>query len=220
MTRAKICCVAAVWLQLGCALTSKSDPLVARYFSPESAATPVDPVPLRGHELRLGRVNSAAYIKDKIVFRDSAYEVGYYEERRWTEKPETYVRRALGRALFDRRGIQQIMYGSGTTLDVDVIAFEEVRAPAHVGRVQLAYALYDDRVVRLSRSITVERPIAFAAGDAAADAIVQALSLALADCVDLVAEKTASELGSSAPPPARDATAATGARASEPPRLP
>ena len=202
--------VAALLVQMGCALTSKSEAFIPRYFSPESGTAVPDPVAASGFELRLGRVNSAAYIKDKIVFRNSAYEVGYYEERRWTEKPESYVRRALSRALFDRRGIRQIVYGSGATLDVDVIAFEEVRAPAHLGRVILSYSLYDDRVVRLSRSVTVERPIANAGGDAAADAIVQALAQALVDSVDVLADQTAAELRveASTPQPER-ATGAT-----------
>src|SRR5258706_12526192 len=144
--------IAALLLQAGCALMSKSDPVVSRYFSPESAAKLAEPVapPIapNGLELRLGRVNAASYIRDKMVVRSSPYEVGYYEGRRWTEKPESYVRRALARALFDRRGVRQITYGAGTTLDVDLIAFEEVLKPEHVGRVELTYSLSDDHVVR------------------------------------------------------------------------
>src|SRR5579859_2713520 len=113
----------------GCALLSKSDPVVPRYFSPEpaAAAEPALVVPAAAPlELRLGRVNAGSYLRDKIVFRNSAYEVGYYEERRWTEKPEAYVRRALARALFDRRGIHQVISGPAPTLEVEVTAFEEV----------------------------------------------------------------------------------------------
>jgi ABC-type uncharacterized transport system auxiliary subunit len=197
-------CVAALSAQVGCALFSKSDAFVSRYFSPETVATPVTRVAPSGLELRLGRVGSAAYIKDEIVFRDSSYEVGFYDGRRWTEKPEFYVRRALTRALFDRRGIRQIAYGVGTTLDVDVLAFEEVRAPAHVGRVQLDYSLVDHRVVLFSRSITVERPIADASGDASADAIVAALARALVDSVDILADQTAEELRTEGSIPASD----------------
>jgi len=189
-----LACVVALLPQFGCALLSKSDAFVARYFTPEGTPVRADPAAPNGLELRLGRVNSAAYIKDKIVFRDSPYEIGYYEEKRWTENPEVYVRRALQRALFDRRGIRQIMYGSGTTLDVDVIAFEEVRAPKHIGRVQLAYTMVDDRVVRFARSVAVERPIANASGEASADATVEALSAALVDAVDALADQAAAEL--------------------------
>ncbi len=189
-----VCLAAALLPQVGCAFFSKSDAFVSRYFSPESAAGPADRAAPSGLELRLGRVGSAAYLKDEIVFRDSGYEVGFYNGRRWTEKPEFYVRRALGRALFDRRGIRQIAYGVGITLDVDVLAFEEVRAPAHGGRLPLDDSVVDHRLVRFSRSITVERPIADAAGDAAADAIVAALARALADSVDILADQTVAEL--------------------------
>jgi cholesterol transport system auxiliary component len=201
-------CIAAFLPQIGCALFSKSDAFVSRYFSPESAATPADPVATSGLELRLGHVGAASYIKEEIAFRDSSYEVGFYAGRRWTEKPEFYVRRALTRALFDRRGIRQVVYGAGTTLDVDVLAFDEVRAPVHVGRVQLDYSLVDHRVVRFSRSITVERPIADAAGDAAADAIVAALSRALVDSVDILADRIAAELRAEGAIPALDGPAA------------
>jgi len=195
-------CVVAVLPQFGCALLSKSDAFVARYFTPENAPMHADPAVPNGLELRLGRVNSAAYIKDKIVFRDSAYEIGYYEEERWTENPEVYVRRALQHALFDRRGIRQIVYGSGTTLDVDVIAFEEVLRPKHLGRVQLAYTMMDDRVVRFARSVAIDRPIANASGEASAAATVEALSAALVEAVDAVADQAAAELHAEEPGPA------------------
>jgi cholesterol transport system auxiliary component len=185
---------AALALAPACALLSKSEPNVPRYFSPETAtatAAPPAPAPASGLELRLGVVNADGYIKDKIVHRDSAFEVGYYEERLWTDKPEAYVRRALARDLFDRRGVREVVSGVGTTLDVDVVAFEEVMAPQHVGRIELTYVLYDDRVVRLSRSIAVERPIAAAKGDAAA---VQAMAEALSAAVDGVADATVAEL--------------------------
>ncbi len=115
MKRANVWWIVALLPHVGCAVLLKSDPFVPRYFSPESAATRTDPIAPSGLELRLGRVTAAAYLKERIVFRTSAYEVGYYEERRWTEMPESFIRRALSRALFDRRGIRQILYGAGTT---------------------------------------------------------------------------------------------------------
>jgi cholesterol transport system auxiliary component len=194
MTPTRAWWILALSPQIGCALFLKSDPFVPRYFSPETATTSASPIAPSGLELRLGRVNAADYLRDRIVFRDSAYEVGYYEERRWTETPESYVRRELGRALFDRRGVRQIMYGAGSTLDVDVIAFEEVRGPAHVGRVELTYVVVGDRTVQFAHSITVERPIANTTASAAADSIVQALGRALVDAVEIVAEGTCKEL--------------------------
>jgi cholesterol transport system auxiliary component len=180
----------------GCALLSKSEPVIPRYFSPEAPApsTPRVTRDASGLELRLGRVNADAYIKDRIVHRDSAFEIGYYDDRVWTEKPEAYVRRALARALFDERGVTQLLSGAGATLDVDVVAFEEVRDPAHVARIELVYVIYDDRVVRLSRSVVVDRPIAPAKGDAAANQMAKALSSALVAAVDAVASAATSEL--------------------------
>ena len=123
--------------------------------------------------------------------------------------PESFIRRALSRALFDRRGIRQILYGAGTTLDVDIVAFEEVRLPAHIGRVELRCVVVGDRTVRFSRSIRVERAIANASGDASAEAIVQALSTALADAIDILADSTAAELRVEASTRPSDAASAT-----------
>ena len=178
----------------GCALLGKSDPVTPRYFSADAADPSVPRADATGLELRLGRVNADAYIKDRIVHRDSAFEIGYYDDRVWSEKPEAYVRRALARALFDERGVTQLLSGVGATLDVDVVAFEEVREPVHLARIELVYVVYDDRVVRLSRSVVVERPIAPAKGDAAANQMAKALSSALVAAVDAVASAATSEL--------------------------
>ena len=188
--------ILALLLAPGCALLTKSDPVVPRYFSPEAAEPSGRTMAgdASGLELRLGRVNADAYIKDRIIHRDSSFEIGYYDDRVWTEKPEAYVRRALSRALFDERGVKQLLSGVGATLEVDVVAFEEVRKPAHVARIVLAYVVYDDRVVRLSRSVVVERPIPPTRGDAAANDAVQAFSEGLVAAADAVAEGATVEL--------------------------
>jgi cholesterol transport system auxiliary component len=203
MTLMRFACVLVVALGPGCALLTKSEPVVPRYFSPESVEPPAPRATATGLELRLGRVNSDAYIRDRIVHRDSDFEIGYYDDRVWTDKPEAYVRRALARALFDERGMTQRLSGAGTTLDVDVVAFEEVRAPAHVARIKLVYAIYDDRVVRLSRSLVVERPIPPSKDDAAAGEVAHAISVALVAAVDAVADAAAAELRSEEAPPTK-----------------
>lgn len=129
-----------------------------------------------------------------IIHRDSPHEIGYYDDRVWTEKPTAYVRRALVRALYDDRGLKQVLSGASLTLDVDVVAFEEVREPAHVGRISLDHTLSDDRVVRRSRSLVVERPISAAQGGDAASEVVQALSDALGAAAESIAEAAATEL--------------------------
>ncbi len=187
----------ALALAPACALLGKSDPMTPRYFSPESAAAPHASDPSDGAlELRLGRVTSDAFIRDRMIHRDSPYELGYYDERAWTEKPETYVRRAVERELFDAHGLRRVVAGAATTLDVNVVAFEEVRQPSHVGRVELTFVLYDDRSVRVSRTVVIDRPIADAKGDAAADAAVSAIGDALSAAVVEVGGSVVTELRS------------------------
>jgi ABC-type uncharacterized transport system auxiliary subunit len=152
---------------LGCAFFTKSDPVVLRYFTPEAIGErsgPMDAARATANrqtslELRLGRVNSASYVKDRIAFRDQSYEVGYYERLRWTEKPEAYLRRALARALFQEQGVHQIISGPGPAMDVDLDAFEELRFPRHAARMQVTWALRDDQSVQFQQTFVVERPL-------------------------------------------------------------
>jgi cholesterol transport system auxiliary component len=189
-----------------CALLNKSDPITPRYFTMEAPASPVTaplsgaPVTDAGLEVRFGRVSASAAIRERLAYRDtdSTYEVGYYDERFWTDKPEAYVRRAFARELFERRGVRQILSGAGTTVEVDVVACEEIRQPVHVGRVVLSYIVYDDRAVRLSRSVVIDRPVTRAKGDAEAGAVALALAEAMSTAVDTVADSTVAELRSEA----------------------
>jgi cholesterol transport system auxiliary component len=148
-----------------CAFFTKSDPVMLRYFTPEAVPAPPDPLgEVRAArktelDLRLGRVNSASYLKDRIAFRDQNFEIGYYEELRWTEKPEAYLRRALSRALFEEDGVRQIISGPGPTLDVDLDAFEELRSPRHAARMQVTWTLRDDEHVQYEETFTIERAI-------------------------------------------------------------
>ena len=128
----------------GCALTSKSEPLDIRYFTPEKVkpqltAATTNPTEGDAPALELGRISSGSNVREKMAFRDASWEVGYYEDRRWTERPEAFVRRELGRTLFEERGFRRsISDAAAPTLEIELIAFEEIRAkPLHVARVQL-----------------------------------------------------------------------------------
>ncbi|HEY6462063.1 MAG TPA: ABC-type transport auxiliary lipoprotein family protein [Polyangiaceae bacterium] len=149
----------------GCALFTKSNPVLLRYFTPETLATtsPAPGAPMAMHpadlDLRLGRVNAASYLKDRIAFRGEGFELGYYEDLRWTEKPEAYLRRALRRSFFEEYGVHQIVSGPGPTLEVDLDAFEELRSPRHAARLQVTWALSDDAQVETQETLTLERPI-------------------------------------------------------------
>ena len=87
----------------GCALTRRSTPLEVAHYTPEHTLPPRltsgQPLgrqePRPGALLRLGRVSSDTGLGERIVFRDGSFQVRFYEGRRWTERPEVYVRRAL-----------------------------------------------------------------------------------------------------------------------------
>jgi cholesterol transport system auxiliary component len=171
----------------GCALTSKSDSVVLRYFSPSTEHVKLTGEGRRadaGVALRLGRVNAASYLKDKIAYRSSPYELGYYDELRWTEKPEAYARRALRTALFEDQRVRQIVSGPGPTLDVDLVAFEELKAPRHAARVSMTWTLRDDENVLDQETFVVDHDIADGKGaDTDPPAFTAAISKALDDSV-------------------------------------
>jgi cholesterol transport system auxiliary component len=169
-----------------CALTRNTPAREVHYFSPElspplaTVPAPVGaaaPVPLR-----LGHVDHIDVLGHRIVHRTSAVELALYETRRWTERPDEYVRRALLDALFETRPFARALTGAAPTLDVELLAFEEVLAPRHVGRVRLRYVLHDRRIVLSSGDLVAEVPVA---GDDFA-AVVQAIAAAnRAAAVDL-----------------------------------
>ena len=184
----------------GCSLLSRSQPVEVRYFSPEPAAragdTAADPrateresAPAARGTIRLGRIAPSEHLREEIVRRESPYEIDVYNTRLWTESPEVYVRRALERALFDRRGLEEAVRGAELTLHVEVTGFEETLAPRHAGRVQLRYRIESDRRVVDSGVVTVVRP---APGDDFA-AVVAAIGVALDEATERVAEAVVRE---------------------------
>lgn len=173
-----------------CALLSKAEPLVPRYFTPENAESRATPVPTE-HEtrrLRLGAVESGSQLRERMMFRSAAHELGYYPDRRWTERPEAYLRRGLVRVLFEERGLFRVDSGSAPTLDAELVAFEIMRSAQSVARVQVVIALDDAHSGKLSRTITVDQAVraSGSADDAAAE--VEALGGALQSCLTQVAE--------------------------------
>ncbi len=187
----------------GCALMSKSEPLTVRYFSPERPPSgrepPVVAVPASttatealGRALKLGSVVGGADLRTQLAFRTAEHELGYDEEIRWTEEPEVYLRRALSRALFEERGLQQVISGPSPTLDVELVAFEERTVEPRTARVMAVVRVHDDRIVQLERTITVE--VALAAKPEP-EQVVAALSDALYRMADQIAALTIAQLG-------------------------
>jgi cholesterol transport system auxiliary component len=192
-TQAWIGSAVACCLLAGCALLSKQDPIVPRYFTPEDRV-PEQPdarvvAGAETRQLRLGSVTGSSQLRERIMFRSSANELAYYEDLRWTERPEVYLRRALARALFDDRRLVRVVSGSAPTLDVELVAFEEVRTPRRAGRVQAIVTLDHDRLGLLQHTITVEQPVRSSAHADPAAVMVDTLARALQLCVAQIVER-------------------------------
>jgi len=176
-----------------CALLGKNDPLVPRYFTPEFDGD-APRAPVRSDlQLRLGRVEGWSHVRERMAARNSARELFYYEDRRWTERPEIYLRRALSRTLFEERGLVASLSGRAVTLDVELIAFEEIEQP-HKARMQALLVLRDDRIGLLEETITVEQPVGKTEQADQAGAVVDALSQALQAGVTRIADRVVAKL--------------------------
>lgn len=136
-----------------CLLGSPPDP--PRYFQPVlpvRAAAPADGA--GGSEaaappLRLARMRSSAYLSERMVWRVSAVEFGFYDSRRWTEHPPHFVEQHLSRELFEVRGLRRARAGRVPILDVELLAFDEVLEPEHETRIILRAILMDGQNLSL-----------------------------------------------------------------------
>jgi len=198
----------------GGALTSKSVPVEIHYFTPEAPAAALtsagDASASQARagaggaaaatdrpRLRLGRVTSSAHLRARIVFRHSPVELGAYEDKRWTENPEAYLRRSLEAALYADRRVVQTVAGRVPVLDVELVAFEEVRrGDSRAGRVEVVYTLHDEEDVIASERLAVERD----ARTGEMPDVVAAIAAAMSAATTEVAGSVTKRLGS---PPTR-----------------
>jgi cholesterol transport system auxiliary component len=188
-----VCALAATLVACGGALTSRGAVLDVRYYDPEAPArsaavaeAQAQAQPEPRPNLRLGRVRGAPDLRERIARRESEHEVGFYEDRQWTSRPEVFVRHALARELFEERGFERATGGAAPTLDVEVLAFEEVRTPhEHAARVALRYELQSDVAVLDERTVVVDRPVE---GPRFED-FVAAMSGALDEASDRIADR-------------------------------
>jgi ABC-type uncharacterized transport system auxiliary subunit len=160
-----------------------------RYFHPVmTARAPVAAVDSGARSLRVRAVQAAAHLDDRIVWRRTEAEVGYYGDERWTEAPPAYVEEALGRELFERRGLRRsASTAAPCALEVVVRRFEEVLLPDHLARVELTVSLTDlERTSLLERTFRVERPVSESSAEAMAAAMGQALQAAVEQVADAV----------------------------------
>lgn len=175
----------------GCALLSKGELGARRFYSLDdgSMAEPAKTA-ASNVELRLGRVSARACGSELMMVRASAVEVFFDDERRWAERPEVSFRRALERSLFELHGLRSRVRGAGPVLDVELLELEEVRGPAQVGRVTVAWVLHDERVVLHRQTLRVDRPIEAKTGEA----VAVALGAAMHQVVESVAAQVSAAL--------------------------
>jgi cholesterol transport system auxiliary component len=207
----------AFWLPAaGCALTTRGATLTPRYFSPvveEKAGSTAPGVPPASFpELRLGQIEAASHLEERMAYRVSPSELGYYEDRRWTEQPYEYVRRALERELFERRHVRRVVTGAADTLDVELTAFEELRTPTPHVRLALTYVLHDEHESRLEQSVAIERSLPPGTEADRAERVARALGAALGDAVTSISDAVTRDLRTvstpsdgDAAPPSREA---------------
>jgi ABC-type uncharacterized transport system auxiliary subunit len=149
----------------GCLFRNTSAP--PRFFAPGPVAAEgaaggaTSEVSRTGAAIQLRAVSGTAFLRERVVWRRSPVEYGQYENRLWCELPATYVQRALARALRRTPGLRLSDDVRAPALRVEVLAFDEVLAPAHTATVSLAASLGDsDGGVLLDRTFTADASIA------------------------------------------------------------
>lgn len=165
---------------LGClALAGCSSTEGPRFFSPPhevpaaAAATSVT--------LTLAPSVSGQHLGDRIMWRRSDVEVGFYDQERWTQPPSRYLDRALSDALFVAGGLRRSERG-GTALAVELVSFEEVLLPGHEVRVELRALLVDAAgQALLERRFAATHEVASEDAEAMARAFGKALDAAVAE---------------------------------------
>ena len=202
--RTSLAAVALTTLLAGCALFSKGASVKLRYFAIDAAGEVSAPAAATSpaKRLRLGRVVAALYLRDRIAYRIAGTEVSFYNTLRWAEPPEDVVERSVARALFATGAAQEIVSGVGPTLDIELEAFDEVMAPAHVARVVISWRLRGDRTVLAQRTVAIDHAIVDGPAADAGNAIALAMSLALRTAVTQLATTVVAALPAAPPVPA------------------
>ena len=186
--------LAAIVTSAGCSLFGNSPPLDVRYYDLHGPERATVRTTAAGPEvtLALGSVRASEFLRDRIVYREGGDALREYDGARWTEYPEVYMRRTLTNVLYDRGPFVASNARDTPVLDVELLAFEEVRREGgeRAGRVRIAYRLRQDERVIASDTITVER----SASDGALPTVVASLEDSLLTATRQVAWRVQSAL--------------------------
>jgi cholesterol transport system auxiliary component len=174
----------------GCALTGRGTPAEWQWFTPEKVQS--QPTAKGGGPIGAGpsvriRTVASGNLETRIAYGDGAYQGGYYEERRWTERPELYVRRSLERTLCQERGFRCNPDDlDAPALDVEILKFQELKtAGSHQGLVALRIVLSGEKVL-VDDTVQVVVPVRGDRFDDVVAAIANALDRASADVASRV----------------------------------
>lgn len=193
----RLCLLALLCVLPGCALTSKGKALEVRWYTPELVRPGVAPLAPGAPQVRLGFIRSPVQLGEQIAWSDGAYQLGFYEDRRWSERPAEYARSALRRALFITHGLQPAIDPGAAHLEVELANFQEIRSlRAHTGRVTLHVQLSTDRVL-LNATITRDEPVK----GPLFDDTVAAIGRALDGAANEAAARVQAALAPAMPPP-------------------
>ena len=165
--------LAFLFVVTGC--ISPSPPADMRWFRPASSLESVTP-PGDARDIGLRPVVSSAWIGERINWRRSEVEVGFYELDRWAEVPALYLERAFERSL-SRAGIRAHRRDFGeVVLETELLAFEELRDRAP-GAAALVFelVLHGSQGVLLQRTFEVTEPLEAPGPEALALAMGEAL---------------------------------------------
>jgi ABC-type uncharacterized transport system auxiliary subunit len=191
--RARYAPLVLLMLLAGCIFHDAPAP---RYYAPPSALSSApDPPPDPGaaaRPVRLRRLRSASYLGEQIAWRVSDVERGLYEQRRWTEFPSRYVERAVAQAIDRTPGLRRVDSGRVPTLDLELVSFDEVLAPAHEADVAVWASLRS-----ANQAVIFEQ--VFAARQPIPDQEPASPARAMGAALDDVAQQIATQVAAQAP---------------------
>ncbi len=190
--------VALLALAAGCLARTTTEP---RFFRPDSTlireSYESDPRVAKAGPLRAVRIRAVdgeSFLRERVVWRASGIEYGFYEQRRWHELPASYVDQALRAAFYKSARVRLTDDLRVPTLHVAVTAFDEVLAPAHVAAVEATVSLRDGH-----GQLLLERPFAAAMPIAGDDPATMAA--AMGGALDDVAARIADAVADAVPAP-------------------
>ena len=184
----------------GCITRDAPEP---RFYHPPTAMldAPVDPsiADTAGAPVRLRPVHQASFLGERMVWRVSDAEYGRYEQRRWNELPAQYLARAMTNAVQGDPALFLTDDVAAPTLDLDLLAFDEVVGPPRIARVIVRATLRGPKGGTLiDREFVSEEPIT-SDGDGGS-AVARAMGRALDALVAQVTTEVAARLTPAAAP--------------------